>query len=123
MSQQVQERLIERVRDRYHKARARLEQLEIDLEDLTYLHEKVDPMEHRSFAVSESADEHIQHGTDLCKYFTEVPGRDPAVTNEARRKFIFEHAIRHAKKCIERTETEISECESLVKGLADIKED
>lgn len=123
MSQHIRDRLIERACKRYREARERLEQLEIDLEDLTYLHENVDPMHRRSFAVSESADEHIQHGIDLSKYFVPSPGQHPTAVREARRRFIFKHAIRHAKNCIERTETDISECESLIEGLEDIKED
>lgn len=123
MSQQIQDRLVERVCKRYREARERLEQLKIDLEDLTYLHENVDPKERRSYAVSESADEHIQHGINLSKYFVPSPGQHPTAVRDARRRFIFKHAIRHAKNCIERTETEISECESLVNGLEDIKED
>lgn len=123
MSQHIRDRLTERLGVRYREALARLEQLKVDLEDLTYLHENVDPKERRSYALSESADEHIQHGTNLSKYFVPSPGQHPAAVRDARRRFIFKHAIRHAKNCIERTETEISECESLVKGLEDIKED
>ena len=123
MSKQGQDRHLEELKDRYKKTLARLEELDMDRDDLIHMRDVIDPTERHALAISGFASEHIRHGENLAKDFASQPGMDPSSIDEARRKFIFDHAIQHAETCIARAWREISEIESLEQGLYNTKEE